>query len=132
MLNFTGTPGKTRLEDFGRRMQVRMRSSFHFHCEAQASARAGCWEFHSKPKPLTWCPMPELARILLFPLTSKGAARDWLPTRRGPPHPPSPEKGCADIIPNNRAAAIYSPSLHYKKQASSGAEQMQETKTGLL
>lgn len=72
--------------------------------------------------------MPELAGIVLLHVTSKAAARDWFPTRRGPsqpPHTPSPEKGCTDSVPNNRASVIYSPSLHYKKEASSGAEQMQ-------
>lgn len=62
--------------------------------------------------------MPELAEILQLRVTSKGAARDRFPTRRGPSQPthtPSPEKGCANVIPNNYPGVIYSFSLHYKK-----------------
>lgn len=63
--------------------------------------------------------MPELAEIWQLHVTSKGAARDRFPTRTGPsqpPHTPSPEKGCTNVIPDNYPGVIYYLSLHYKKK----------------
>lgn len=69
--------------------------------------------------------MPELAEAAQLHVTSKGAARDRFPTRRGPsqpPHTPSPEKDCTNIVPTARQALL-TPLLCVTKKGSSGVNE---------
>lgn len=121
-------PRKQALEDFGRQAgneQVRMMSSatasLQCHCQAQARARDSVLGVrnsppnpsHSQGAPCLNLPASCCSMWLQRELPGTGFPQGGAPVNHLT-HLPQ-KKGRTDIIPNNRAGVIYSPSLHYKK-----------------